>query len=80
VKHRHPSLAIPDPWKRRTTTVPPTTTTSCDLSDDLTEAVEEAVEVVEEAVEVEEEAAEDYPRQQDQACFPHMDELLIQNF
>jgi hypothetical protein len=43
------------------------------LSDDPTEAAEEAVEVVEEAV-------EDYPRQQDQACFPHMDELLIQNF
>jgi hypothetical protein len=40
----------------------------------------EAEEAVEEAVEVEEEAVEDYPRQQDQACFPRMDELLIQNF
>jgi hypothetical protein len=49
-------------------------------SDDPTEVVEEAVEVVGEVVEVEEEAAEGYLRQQDQACFPQMDELLIQNF
>jgi hypothetical protein len=34
----------------------------------------------EEVVEAVEAAEEDYPRQQDQACFPHMDELLTPNF
>jgi hypothetical protein len=48
-------------------------------SDVLTEVM--AVEAVE-AVEAEEaaEEAEDYPRLQDQACFPHTDELLTQSF
>jgi hypothetical protein len=32
------------------------------------------------AGEVVEAAEEDYPRQQDQACFPHTDELLTQSF
>jgi hypothetical protein len=38
------------------------------------------VEEVVEAVEVVEAAEEDYPRQQDQACFPHTDELLTPKF
>jgi hypothetical protein len=50
------------------------------LSDVPTEVMAEAVEEAVEAVEVEEEAAEDYPRQQDQACSPHTDELLTQSF
>jgi hypothetical protein len=39
----------------------------------------EAVEAVE-AGEAVEAAEEDYPRQQDQACFLHTDELLTQSF
>ena len=49
------------------------------LPDVPTEAVEETVEeVVEEAEEAA--AAEDYLCQQDQACFPHTDELLTRSF
>jgi hypothetical protein len=47
------------------------------------EAMEMAVEAMEmavEAVEAAEAAEEDYPRQQDQACSLHTDELLTQSF
>jgi hypothetical protein len=42
--------------------------------------VEEAMKVAVEAVEMVEAVEEDYPRQQDQACFLHTDELLTQSF